>query len=225
MPALNIAADQDFAAPDGARRINPGACDQPHPVPGNLNVAAGLTGLPAADVERSRCHHGPVLATRQNDAPAFANPDRLGLNHTTGVDDLIDHIGHRAGRHDNSAAGRPDRTGVGYQGACPGRRFIHGSGNIKVDKPVPLEIHGESWSAGQHHLRQIPLDQPRITHPGRHKGRETCFADRYCALVDHHGVGIGAVCRSREAVAPRHEVFIANARGGGDQTLDIDLPT
>ena len=174
--ALPAAADGHRAAAGTAAGIDPRRRSELHLLAGHRNPAAGLTGAAARDIERAGHLHGAGGAAVEHDLSALADGDGLGLDHTGGVDDVVDDAARDIGGDLHDAARGIDPAGVlGRRSELLAVGAGGGLQDLRIDsvvyQPVAIEIDGEGMTRGERDLAQTGIDHAGVLHAGRHEGR------------------------------------------------------
>ena len=163
--AVQSAADLDRAAARVARRIDRGAVGHVHRAARHIDRAAGLTRTSPRGVDRSAHIDRSVRAGIEIDLAVMRGDGRC-LDLAGVVDDVVLDVFHRAGRQQNTSAGRCNRARIrdqrGTRRLRAFRRRRHRRGDLVAQEIVAIEIDGELARAAQDDRAEIGLDDALV---------------------------------------------------------------
>ena len=208
--ALPVAPHQHRAATRGAGGADAAAALQVNAVALQADVAAFARGLGAAGIQSARILH--TRAARQHNASALLLKTR-GFDRATVFHHAADQAVHRLRADDDQAARGLYGQAVVHQGLnLAGRDAQAGQAVVAVE----LQVKG--FASGHGHGAHVRDDGTLVAHLRCEQGNVAAQCGLELAFVDHAG---GAVVALKPVFA-RHEVGIANAMCGRDQTAHID---
>ena len=208
--ALPVAPHQHRAAAGRPRGADAAAALQLNAVALQADVAAFARCLGAAGIQGSRILH--TRAARQHNAPALLLKTS-GFHRATVFHHAADQAVHRLRADDDQAARGLYGQAVVHQGLnLAGRDAQAGQAVVAVE----LQVKG--FASGHGHGAHVRDDGTLVAHLRGEQGDVAAQCGLELAFVDHAG---GAVVALKPVFA-RHEVGIANAMCGRDQTAHID---
>ena len=157
--------------------------------------------------------------------PTVFGTDRVGLDHAGIVDHGIDHRPRGRGGQLDAAPVGAELAAIAHQRfeRLAGLHVLHGACDLVVDRerdqPVAVEIEREGIAGRQAHGAERRRDGAGIAHARRHQGREAARGGGDVSQIDDGGV---RQARNVEVVLARHEVFIADVVGGGEEAGRVD---
>ena len=151
------------------------------------------------------------VAHQQNTAILIG--DGLGLNRAA----VFYQTAHQCA---GTAGGHQHQTAVGHQHVLVLNQCIDDAlVQFQRGQAVATEYQRGFVASRQSHSTLVRHDDAFIAYLGCEKSNEATERGLQCALVDHAGVRAVAT----ETAFARHEIFIADAQGGDQQTADIYL--
>ena len=156
-----------------------------------------------------------LVGCAQQDAPALFH-QATGLQAACVVHNAALQTAGRLGRQNDQPARRLDRVAVFHQGLHGGRRHHHIG-----QQPLAIELQGVRFAGSQCHCAHLRHHHAVVAHLGGQQRNVAAKTGLELPFV-HNAAG-GAV--THQGVAPGHEVFIAQAVGGGHEAAHFHAGT
>ena len=210
--ALVSATDQDPSTACTARSLNVGI-KQAHLMTGDQDVAR-LLSWPCTHVQRAaQAHRTCAHAAQQHDG-ALSVFHRLRLHHARVVHRIGQQIACRLGTHEHLAT-------IGLQQATIAQQGIgHTLVDAHAQQLIAQQVQGHVLSSHHGHVAARGQHCALVVHLGPQQGHIATAGRLQGTLI--HQLGRGG---THKAVAPRHEVSIADVQCRGDQAPHIHRST